>query len=174
MTPPPELHRPVPLDRIAPGGLTVTVEATADEGRALARRLAIPGVAGLLCRFVLRQVSGGTIEAAGTLHARVTRTCVVTLEDFDADVDETFALHFVPEGSESDDDDPESPDEIGYAGDSLDLGEAAVEQLALALDPYPRAPGAALPVLDQAGEGDVSAPNPFAALGRLRRGPGPE
>jgi hypothetical protein len=39
----------------------------------------------------------------------------------------------------------ESPDEIPYAGDSIDLGAVLAEQLALSLDPYPRKPGAALP-----------------------------
>ena len=56
-----------------------------------------------------------------------------------------FQLRFVPVGAESDDTDPESEDEIPYAGGVLDLGEAAAEQLALALDPFPRKPGAALP-----------------------------
>ena len=46
-----------------------------------------------------------------------------------------------------------------YAGGAADLGEATVEQLALALDPFPRKPGAALPA-------DVTeeVSGPFAAL----------
>jgi hypothetical protein len=56
-----------------------------------------------------------------------------------------------------------------------DLGEAVAEQLALALDPYPRAPGAELPAeAAEAGseEGEATAPGPaapFAALAGLRR-----
>ena len=50
-------------------------------------------------------------------------------------------MRCVPAGQESDDADPEAPDEIGYADGMLDLGEAAAEQLALALDPYPRSAG---------------------------------
>ncbi len=46
----------------------------------------------------------------------------------------------------------------------LDLGEAAAEQLGLALDPYPRMPGAELPSLDEEEED-----RPFSALDRLRR-----
>jgi hypothetical protein len=45
------------------------------------------------------------------------------------------------------------------------------EQLALSLDPYPRAPGAELPPLDEPEEPVAPAkPNPFAVLGRLKRG----
>ncbi len=171
----PELHRPVKLERIGAAGLAVTVEATPAECAALAQRLAIPAVASLLCRFMLRPGTGGAIEATGTLHARLTRTCVLTLEDFDTDLAEDFVLRFVPEGHESDDPDPERPDEIGYAGESLDLGEVAAEQLALALNPYPRAPGASLPELDgdgpAEGDGAAPAPNPFGALAKLRRPP---
>ena len=66
---------------------------------------------------------------------------------------------------ESDDADPEALDEIPYADGMLDLGEAAAEQLALALDPYPRAPGAALPEIAD----EAEAHRPFAALASLRR-----
>jgi hypothetical protein len=49
-----------------------------------------------------------------------------------------------------------------------------VEQLALALDPYPRMPGAAVPELEPQGGDDAAPaqlPSPFAALAR-RRQPG--
>jgi hypothetical protein len=53
--------------------------------------------------------------------------------------------------------------------DGLDLGEAVTQQLALSLDPYPRAPGAALPE-DLTGPGEAQAPpeSPFAALKTLK------
>lgn len=164
-----ELHRPVPLERIGPAGLTVTVEATPGECQALATRLAIPAVASLLCRFTLRRAEGETVAADALLQARVTRTCVVSLEDFETGIVEAVTLRFVPAGSESDDPDPESPDEIPYLGDKVDLGEAAAEQLALALDPFPRAENATLPATPEAGDGGL---NPFSALAPLRRDPG--
>ena len=47
------------------------------------------------------------------------QTCVVSLEEFEAAIAEDFAVHFVPEGEESDDLDPEAEeDEIPYAGDT--------------------------------------------------------
>jgi uncharacterized metal-binding protein YceD (DUF177 family) len=114
--------------------------------------------------FTLVQATRGIIEVRGHLQARVVQACVVSLDEFEAGVDERFSLRFVPEGAESDDPDPESEDEVPYSGDALDLGEAAVEQLALALDPYPRKPDAELP----APETETPA-HPFAGLVSLRR-----
>ena len=169
-SPGPELSRPVPLAQI--GARTERdVVATAAECGAVAARLLIPAVAALSCRFHLAPAPGGAILAEGRLHARVTRECVVTLELFEAPVDEAFRLRFVPEENLSDDDDlldVEADDEVPYHGTLIDIGEAAVEQLALALDPYPRMPGAELEMPDD--DADGGAPeSPFAALARRGR-----
>ena len=162
--PVPELCRPLAVDRVGPGGLAVEVRANPAECAALAARMAIPAVLDLLCRFRLSAVPGAVVLAEGNLQARVVRTCVVSLEEFETLTEERFRLRFVPAGRESDDDDPESDDEIAYAGATIDLGETAAEQLALALDPYPRKPDAVLP--DAAGD---PVDLPFAALARLPR-----
>ncbi len=165
--PAPELHRPVSLERIG-GGLEVTVEAAPEELAALAVRLGVPAVHALVCRFRLRPGTGGAVLAEGRLEARLERECVVTLEPFEAVQAEVFSLRFLPEEALADassaDEDPDAPDDVPYTGTILDLGEAAAEQLALALDPYPRSPGATLP-----GDAEESAPSPFAALAALRR-----
>ena len=158
-----EFSRPVAVDRIGPGGAEHRVEADAAEREAVARRLMIPAVGRLACQFHLRRRTGGLIEAEGQLEAEVTQVCVVTLEAFAQPVAEAFTVHFVPAGSETDDADPELPDEIPYEGTALDLGEAATEQLALALDPYPKAPGATLDF------DDAEARGPFAGLAALQR-----
>jgi uncharacterized metal-binding protein YceD (DUF177 family) len=154
-----ELHRPVALDRIGPHGLAVEVEAGPDELPAIATRLRILAVASLHCAFKLRRVGADTIEAQGVLRAQVTETCVVSLDPFCHGVQEAFTVHFVPSGAEDDNPDPEAIDQIPYSGSAADLGEAAVEQLALALDPFPRKPGAALPA-----DATDEMPGPFAAL----------
>ncbi|MBW4091749.1 MAG: DUF177 domain-containing protein, partial [Proteobacteria bacterium] len=117
------------------------VEANPDECAALARRFGLPAIHALACRFRLRPLAGGAIAADGVLRAEIVQVCVVSTDDFPASVREDFTVHFVPAGTEDDDPDPESIDEIPYAGDRIDLGEAAAEQLALALDPFPRKPG---------------------------------
>jgi len=147
----PEFSRPVARDRIGPRGPDITVEASAAECAALAVRLRLPAVHSLSCRFRLRQ-AGDVVVAEGWLAARVTQTCVVSLDDFETAVTDHFTIRFVPAGTESDDVDPETEDEIPYAGNSLDLGEAAAEQLALSLDPWPRKPDARLPDPDTAAD----------------------
>jgi uncharacterized metal-binding protein YceD (DUF177 family) len=158
----PEFHRPVSLDRIGPHGLDLTVEANPAECSALAVRMNLPAVLALSCAFHLIRQGREIVLARGVLRAQVTQLCVISLEEFDAAVEEIFQVRFVPSGDESDDIDPESDDEIPFEANMIDLGEAAAEQLGLALDPYPRMPGVEMP-----GAEDDPEPHPFAALRRL-------
>lgn len=158
-----ELSRPLALDRVGAGGASVTVEANEAERRAVAARLLIPSVGALRATFRLRRIGSSVIEAEGELRATVEQVCVLTLDPFSHDVREAFTVHFVPSGTEDEDPEPDSVDQIPYEGNAVDLGEATVEQLALALDPYPRKPGAELP----SGVQDGPA-NPFAALAGRR------
>lgn len=158
----PELSRPLPVERVGSAGLRVEVNASTEECRAVAERLQIPAILELRCTIALRP-EAGSIRAEGRLEARVVRLCVVSLEEFETPVEEDFVVRFVPAGEESDEIDPEAEDEMPYTNATIDLGEAASVQLALALDPYPRRPGAVL-------EAERPAPShPFAALDGLRR-----
>ena len=123
----------------------------------------LPEVRALWCRFRLVPLGAHHPRAEGWLRARAMRECVVSLELFEAETEEHFAVRFVPAGTESEEADPDSEDEIGYAAGEIDLGEAAVEQFALVLDPWPRKPGAALP----AAAADPEE-GPFAALARRK------
>jgi uncharacterized metal-binding protein YceD (DUF177 family) len=160
----PELHRPIAIDRVGPGGLDLMIDATAAECGALAQRMKLPAVLSLTCSFHLEREGAGVLLARGNLSARVVQTCVVSLEDFRALVEERFLVRCVPEGEETDNPDPDAPDEITYRDGTLDLGEAAAEQLALALDPYPHAPDAVLPEMPE-----EPAASPFDALADWRR-----
>ena len=159
-----EFSRPVKAGHIH--GAPQSYELAADEETraALAERFNLPAIAALAGVFVLQHHRGGIIAADLVMKARVTQLCVITLEPFEAVIEERVALHFVPaerlEGEEElAPESLEGPDEIPYADDVIDLGEALAEQLALALDPYPRKPGAKLP--SEATDGEAS---PFTAL----------
>jgi uncharacterized metal-binding protein YceD (DUF177 family) len=158
----PEFHRPLSLDRIGPLGLDLTIDATPAECSALAVRMNLPAVLAVSCVFHLIREGRDIVLARGVLRAQITQTCVISLDEFDAPVEEVFQVRFVPSGEESDDIDPESDDEIPFEGNQIDLGEAAAEQLGLALDPYPRMPGVEMPASE-----DEPEPHPFAALRRL-------
>lgn len=157
----PEFSRRVALDRA--DSADVVIEADAAECAAIAARLDVPTLAALRCRFRLQPDRDGALIAQGHLQAGMTQHCIVTLEPFDVALDERFRVRLVPEDRLSTDLDPEGDDEIPYSGTMVDLGEVAVEQLALLIDPYPRRPGAELPESAT----DHSA-NPFAALASRR------
>ncbi|MDE8347434.1 MAG: YceD family protein [Acidocella sp.] len=169
-----ELSYPVRAGQIKDQSLVFTVRTNESQRAALASRFALPAISRLEGRFALHHERSGVIAAALTMDAAVTQVCVVTLEPFEAIIKDTAALRFVPEaairyvlgGDEQEEaeedvtpDTLDSPDEIPYANDSIDLGAALAEQLALALDPYPRKPGA---VLSEAASDDSA--NPFAGL----------
>lgn len=166
---PVELSRALALDAIGNDGRTQrTVRATADECVAVARRLELQDLSGFCADMTIDRVIGGEILVRGRVVADVVQTCVVTLEPVPAHVDETFEVRFTTRDDAVPHDlvigpDDEPPEPI--TGDVLDIGELATQQLALALDPWPRLPDAALPeevVRDPARDG------PFAALAALR------
>jgi len=135
------------------------------------------------CR--LRPVAGGMIELTASFDAKVVQECVVTLEPVPAEVHGSFdqryaldpaVLRSFTDGEEEFDPDADDPPEALEAG-AIDLGEAVAQQLAVTLDPYPRAPGVDFPgaVVGEDGPdaaGEASAPrkvNPFAALEKLKK-----
>ena len=168
-TPSPELSRPLPLGRLTGQELVVDVRADAGELVPIAHRLHVIGLDRLEARFTLRLSSAGIVEADGLLRATVTQECVVSLDAFDSTIVEPFTVRFVPAACLTEELlDPDAIDEIPYDGESIDLGEAAVEQLALALDPFPRKPGVSLPPDQSAPEGGATTEpdtvRPFASL----------
>jgi uncharacterized metal-binding protein YceD (DUF177 family) len=154
----PEFSRRLPIQRIGEG-MNMTIEADEAEREALAARMGIPAVLALTCRFHLHAAEGDTVLAEARLAARVAQICVVSLEGFESDISEDFRIRFVPAGTESDQLDLEEDDEVGYTGTQLELGEAAAEQLALCLPPFPRKPAVVVPA-DAADAPDT----PFATL----------
>jgi uncharacterized metal-binding protein YceD (DUF177 family) len=167
----PELHRPLRMGAVGAAGRAERLVATPAECAALARRFGIPAMGSLSATLSLRPDSDGAILAEGGIEAEVTQSCVVSLEPVTQRISAPVRLRFLPPGVEPNDD-PESADEIETDGDTLDLGEAVAEQLALSLDPYPRRPDAVLPadVVGSSSPEPPPAPSPFASLGRLRRG----
>ena len=151
----------------------VALDATATECAALAERFGILGIGSLSARIRLEPETGGSIRARGVLVAEVEQACIVTLDPVRQQVRASIDLRLLEDGESPGDDDPDSPDEIETSGGLVDLGEAVAEQLALALDPYPRAEGAELPAFDPLEEAEPeppAKPNPFAALGKFRGG----
>jgi uncharacterized metal-binding protein YceD (DUF177 family) len=162
----PEFSRRISLAGLPPAGREERLAATPAECAALARRVRIPAVNRLAAVLRLRSEAGGVVRVEGRLSAEVVQDCVVSLEPVTQAVEEEVTLRILPPGAPFSDD-PEAPDEIESEGEAADLGEALAEQLALALDPYPRAPGARLEAPGAAAEADPPR-GPFAGLAALR------
>ena len=96
--------------------------------------------------------SGSNVSLAGRVHAELVQRCVVTLVPVVQSIDEAFdrrlvretVLRHAPQSHQEVVVGEADPPDL-YAGDAIDLGAIVLEQLTLAIDPYPRAPGAELP-----------------------------
>ncbi len=160
-----EFSRPYQLERLGAGSDQVSIEANADERKALAERLGLVGMAKLSAEISIKADPAlDLLLIKGHLAAEVTQTCIVTLEPLGQVVNERFQQSYslgpVTDDESEEEFDPEAPEALPETG--LDLGEEVAQQLSLALDPYPRAPGAALP--DSARDQRSS---PFADLATL-------
>ena len=121
--------------------------------------------------------SGGRVQVTGHVRARVGQTCVVSLDPIENEIEEVVDLTFAPEAEarrlsdliEEGQDDEEPPEVIdppeAIINGIIDLGRLATDALFLAIDPYPRKPGAVF-------EAEVveldPADHPFAALKALQ------
>jgi len=172
----PPLSRPLAVASVPAEGLDVVVRANEAECAALAHLNALPAVLWLEAPFRVARSGRDGLKVVGVVRAEVRQTCVVTLEEFDAAVEEPVSVRFAPPEQQerpehgrrdkplSADDaldmEEDSPDPL--VGGQIDLGALAAEFLTLGLDPHPRKPGAHFE------EPAPAAPDesPFAALKR--------
>lgn len=167
-----EFSRPRRLDTIGEGDVTVRIEADADERRRLAGRFGLVSLDRLEADYRLRRTAGA-IVARGTLTADAVQACTATGDAVPATIAEDFDIRFLPDAGP----DGDMPDEVEldagemdtmfYSGAAIDLGEAAAETFGLALDPYPRAPGADS-ALREAGVKTEEEAKPAGALAGLK------
>ncbi|MBB5754771.1 DUF177 domain-containing protein [Prosthecomicrobium pneumaticum] len=149
--------------------------ASEEERAALAAEWGIIGLPRIEAELRLKPWRSVGVKVEGRLRAEAVQACVVTLDPVGQTIDEPFEATFMPEGvlprvepgveievTLSEEDPPEP-----FDGRQLDLGALVAEHLSLALDPYPRVPGA---VFDDEPPGQAPEDSPFAALSALRRG----
>lgn len=162
-----EFARPVELSRLSHGEQRFEIAANAAERTALATRFGLAGLDKLEAKVRLGRIAGGLVRLEAELAADVTQTCVVTLEPVRNRIAESFTVLY-GEGAEARevtlDGEAETIEPI--VGGVIDIGEAVAQQLSLALDPFPHAPGAATVRLPAGSE--VGAESPFKVLARLQ------
>jgi Large ribosomal RNA subunit accumulation protein YceD len=165
-------HAPIRREDVPETGLHLELEAD-EEARG---RLAIlAGVLSVPRLGITADVAGHGegLRAAGRITARVTQTCVVTLEPIETTFDEPFDVLFLPPdvaGAAPAGRAPEEADDTRepLVNGAADLGAVATQFFLLGIDPYPRKPGA---VFASPAE-ERTAESPFASLSRLKGGDG--
>jgi len=189
-------------------GETFSFAADEDERVALAQRFGLLALNSLEADVIAtRYVSKGRRRKAVSgvrlrvkFRADVIQSCVVTLEPVAAQVAQGFEVVYLPAGADQGDAefvdgeavevsdgevvidiDEVDPPEL-LQGNEVDVGEVIAENLSLALDPYPRAPGAEIDAgqaefmnadeQSELGAGDpedeIATNNPFAVLKKLK------
>jgi hypothetical protein len=164
-----EFSRPFPIDRLGAAEAVATLEATPEERVRLAERFGLVSLDRFAASVKLQRREGGLIRVGGRLEAEIVQTCVVTLEDFPSHVEDSFSVDFTEAAAEpvqtldlDIEHDPPEPVQDGI----VDIGELAAQYLSLALDPHPRAPGAAIGQMWSGEEGAKASP--FAVLQKLK------
>ncbi len=165
-----EFSRPVRLDTIGSQPRAMRIEADEAERKALARRFSLTALDRLEAELNVHS-AGDDVVAEGRMRAELVQACVATGAPVPARIEEPFVLRFRPEGTPEEgfevELDAEELDTIFYEGSAVDVGEAVAQTLALALDPFPRADGAA-DALREAGVKDEDEAGPFGALAGLK------
>lgn len=169
----PVISHPVDVARISATRSEERIKLGERERKALAEALGLFDIPAFTAEFILKRARNGVVHVDGRLVAEVVQECVVSLEPVRQRIDETVELRFViaSKGGKSGPDPVDieptgnDPPEL-LSGPILDLGPVLLEHFVLALDPYPRAPGAEAPS-DPAGEGPEDSASPFAVLSSL-------
>lgn len=166
----PEFSRPVDTTRLSHDESLHEITASPAERAALAERFGLASLDSLDARVRLRRVAGGFIRLTAEFSAAVVQSCIISLEPVPSRVNETFTLLYGAVEEEGDVALDGEADIVEPLQDgTIDLGEAVAQQLSLALDPYPRAPGAA--EAQEAAEPEQNlSDSPFAELARRFKG----
>jgi hypothetical protein len=166
------LSRPMSLADVPPSGRSVSVITSQEERRGVASLLQLPGIAALEATLLVSPYGKDGLEVEGEIHAQLTQICVVTGESFESDVIAPVEIQFSPHGQDPNaplgpeefvNPEAEDPPDL-LVGGRIDLGAIVSEFLALALDPYPKKPGASFSTY--VGPGTES---PFVALSSLKK-----
>ncbi|MDH2326117.1 DUF177 domain-containing protein [Cereibacter sp. SYSU M97828] len=140
---------------------------------AVARDLEITAIRALRFEGEIRADRKHDFLLEGTLSATVEKPCIVTLAPVVTKIESRVSRRYSADFTLPDAAEVEIPEEdVEPLPEVIDVGEVAVEELSLALPPYPRAEGAELGEAVHAAPGEVPLTDadlkPFAGLQALK------
>jgi len=171
----PEFSRPVNVGKLGGKMPNYRIEATDAERAALARRFNLVSLDRLVAEITLRREPKGAVRLDGRLEADLVQHCVATLEPVPEHVEDEFVLIYRPDLDEAEADrlaleNPEDEIVEPLIGESIDIGEAVAQELAVAMDPFPRAADAValLPEAEDSDDIPAERPSPFDLLAKFK------
>ena len=147
------------------------LSAESDECAALAERFGLRAIetftSAVSIKFLRREKA---IRLCGKIIAKVVQSCVVSMALVENTIEEEFEVLFCDENQIDRDNINDIVQFEPYSEDQINIGEIVSEELALALDPYPRSQELADEVLGPyLPEPEDPAMKPFAVLAALKR-----
>jgi len=169
---------PVVVAQIPETGLAYDLEADQATREAMAKIAGLREIMSARALFEVTPQSRSRFHVTGRVSARVGQTCVVTLDPIENEINEAIDLMFAPSDQirhpdEGAGDEQETKADVAdqiepIENGVIDLGRLATDVLYLAIDPYPRKPGAVFePRIVAADPED----HPFALLKVLKPAP---
>ncbi len=147
---------------------SVALEPNAPTRQAIAQDLDLLDLPAMRLEAEISAGGSSAWVVEGRLTAKVVQPCVATLAPVTTQIDEPVRRVFSPHATMPEAEETEMPDdEIEPLGQFIDLGEIAVEALALALPLYPRAEGAQLIGQEETDDDAGETRRPFAGLDKL-------
>lgn len=154
-------------------GITSRIEASEADRVALAHALGLLACNRLIVDYRLKPIGADRFKASGRIEADIVHPCVVTLEPVPEDIREDFSVEYWP-AEEAGEELPEGeinleaevPERMEHG--EIALGRLVYELIAVAMNPFPRSPGA------DAAEAELlrdqpKPESPFAALKKLKK-----
>ena len=169
------LERPFNLGNLGRVGAEIVVTPPAAELKRLAHWAGVSEVESFNATVSLKRLSSTRFSYDAELEAKIVQDCVVTLQAVRSVLSRRIHrdLHLADRthapGSKEVVVDPTSPDDDvreEIASPRYDLAGPLLEELVLAIDPYPRAPGVAF---QASPETEAVRTNPFAVLKNLNK-----
>lgn len=174
------LSRHVNVGQLPRKGRQVRIEPQSEDLLRLADEHGLLSVDRFCADLLVAPWKRDGVRVTGSVTADIVQSCVVSLEPLPASISQPIDAVFVPERSkisriaeESGGElllDPEGEDiPDTFSGHSIDVGALCEEFFELALDPYPRKPGAAVAHSEMEAGDTESVPSPFQKLAQLKR-----
>lgn len=165
---------PLTLEDIGSGTKTYSIAAKPKQLPYIAEVLKVDAIQGFAAEFeICFSRKAHRINLRGSVNADVEQTSVISLEKFVKHYNPEFSLFFDTELTPAQlremefEFDEEVPDLVENG--QIDLAAIAMEQLALALDDFPRREGEVFEFKSEFDEETTQKANPFAALAALKK-----